>query len=185
MVAASTESHRRSHSNTSNNLRPAGPSQSSSLLCREMSETDCCRGGGCEGCWGGSRGSFRRAPETGSTQPMQAPGALDYSAPSSSSPRGPSPSPSVALMTVTPVQPCGLSGASDLLPHTPASASSLLPGGVPGSSGDNDDMDPSCMCALCFERRPDVGIGGCGHRMCSTCAGQMCARVTDRPLACP
>ena len=180
MAAAATENRLRTHSNTSNNLQPAGPSQSSSLLCREMSETDCCRGGGCEGCWGGRRGSFRRAPEAVLTPPMQAPDALDYPAPS---PRGPSPLPSGALMMLTPVQPSGLTSASYL--PKPASASSLLPGDVHVSNSDNDDMDPSCMCALCFERRPDVGVGGCGHKMCSACAGQMCARVTDRPLACP
>ncbi|GAX78190.1 hypothetical protein CEUSTIGMA_g5632.t1 [Chlamydomonas eustigma] len=41
------------------------------------------------------------------------------------------------------------------------------------------------VCAVCLDRQPDVGIGGCEHRLCSTCAQEMCSRVTDKPLACP
>jgi hypothetical protein len=56
-------------------------------------------------------------------------------------------------------------------------------GGSPAAT--SNDMDPSRVCALCFDRVPEIVIGGCEHRMCSHCAGIMLGRVTDKPLTCP
>ena len=64
---------------------------------------------------------------------------------------------------------------------SPMSAALSPQGGSPMS----DDVDPSRLCALCFERVPDVGVGGCEHRLCSHCAETMLGRVTDKPLTCP
>jgi hypothetical protein len=61
---------------------------------------------------------------------------------------------------------------------TPLSQLSLID---PWMEKDESDR----VCAVCLERQPDVGIGGCEHRLCGTCAQEMCSRVTDKPLACP
>lgn len=41
------------------------------------------------------------------------------------------------------------------------------------------------LCDICFDRTANVHIPSCAHRMCGSCAEQLCSRIKDKPLACP
>jgi len=55
----------------------------------------------------------------------------------------------------------------------------------PGLMGVSKVEAQHVECSICMDAYEAVQVAGCGHRMCATCAGELCSRIRDRPLACP
>lgn len=40
-------------------------------------------------------------------------------------------------------------------------------------------------CFICLAAAPEVGVAGCDHKLCKSCANQMVLRLHKAPLTCP
>eukprot|EP00798_Chlamydomonas_sp_ICE-L_P004073 gene4073-14167_t len=69
-----------------------------------------------------------------------------------------------------------------------------LPFPGPGGEGDGSGALPTrtsaasssdSECGICFAGSPDMAIAGCHHRLCISCAEELCKRVDETPAHCP
>ncbi len=45
--------------------------------------------------------------------------------------------------------------------------------------------DDDGVCGLCLDACEELCVSGCGHRMCATCAKQLCSARGAKPVTCP